>query len=192
AVRRILRVKFAMGLFEHPYADESRESAAMLRPESLAVAKAAATKSIVLLRNEAVGGAPLLPLSAKVSSVALIGPFADDAGNMIGSWGALGRGEDAITLRRALMEKLGGSRLHYAKGGGILDTSDSDLSAAVRAGQNADVVILALGEDAPSMTGEAASRAWFGLPGRQQGLLEKVVAPGKPVVLILFRRPPPN
>jgi beta-glucosidase len=185
-VRRILRVKFAMGLFDHPYTDESKESAAFLRPESLAVAKTAATKSIVLLRNESVSGAPLLPLSAKAGSIALIGPLADDAGNMIGSWGGLGRGEDAITLRRALTQKLGESRIHYAKGGDILNASDSDISAAVSAAQNSDVAILALGEDAPSMTGEAASRAWFGLPGRQEDLLEKVVATGKPVVLILF------
>ena len=185
-VRRILRVKFAMGLFDHPYTDESRESAAFLRPESLAVAKTAATKSIVLLRNETVSGAALLPLSAKVSSVALIGPLADDAGNMIGSWGALGRGEDAVTLRRALTQKLGESRVHYSKGGEIRNASDSDISAAVGAAQNSDVAILALGEEAPSMTGEAASRAWLGLPGRQQDLLERVVATGKPVVLILF------
>jgi beta-glucosidase len=175
-----------MGLFDHPYTDESNESAAFLRPESLAVAKTAATRSIVLLRNETVSGAPLLPLSAKVSSLALIGPLADDAGNMIGSWGGLGRGEDAITLRRALTQKLGESRVRYAKGGDILNASDSDISAAVSAAQNSDVAILALGEDAPGMTGEAASRAWFGLPGRQQDLLEKVAATGKPVVLILF------
>jgi beta-glucosidase len=186
AVRRILRVKFAMGLFDHPYTDESKESSAFLRPESLAVAKTAATRSIVLLRNESVSGAPLLPLSAKAGSIALIGPLADDAGNMIGSWGGLGRGEDAITLRRALSQKLGESRVHYAKAGTFLDASDSDISSAVSAAQNSDVAVLALGEDAPVMTGEAASRAWIGLPGRQQELLEKVVATGKPVVLILF------
>jgi beta-glucosidase len=186
AVRRILRVKFAMGLFAHPYADESKESAAMLRPESRKVAKTAATQSIVLLRNEEFSGAPLLPLSAKVSSLALIGPLADDAANMIGSWGALGRGEDAVTLRHALTGKLGESRVHYAKGGEILSASDSDISAAVSAAQNSDVAILALGENAPSMTGEAASRTQLGLPGHQQDLLEKVAATGKPLVLILF------
>ena len=185
-VRRILRVKFALGLFDHPYVDESKESGAVLRPESVAVAKTAGTRSIVLLRNESVSGAPLLPLSANVSSVALIGPLADDAGNMIGSWGALGRGEDAVTLRRALTQKLADSRVRYAKGGEILNTSDGDISAAVTAAQSSDVAVLALGEDAPSMTGEAASRSWIGLPGRQQELLEKVAATGKPVVLILF------
>src|SRR5262249_27763567 len=90
AVRRILRLKFAMGLFDRPYADESKEAAAMLRPENVAVARRAATRSLVLLRNEAIQSAPLLPLSAKLGSVALIGPLADDAGNMLGSWSAQG------------------------------------------------------------------------------------------------------
>jgi beta-glucosidase len=186
AVRRILRVKFAMGLFEHPYADENKEAGAMLRPESMALAKTAATRSLVLLRNESVSGAPVLPLSSRISSIALIGPLGDDAGNMLGSWSALGRAEDAVSLRRALTEKLGDLRLHFAKGGNILDASDSDIASAVAAAQDSDLAILALGENAPTMTGEAASRSKLGLPGRQQELLEKVVATGKPVILILF------
>jgi beta-glucosidase len=186
AVRRILRVKYAMGLFDHPYTDEGKESSTMLRPESVALAKSAGTQSLVLLRNASISGSPILPLSAKASSIALIGPLADDAGNMIGSWGALGRGEDAVTLRSALTQKLGGSNVKYAKGTNILDGSDSDIASAVRVAQDSNVVVLALGEDAPTMTGEAASRTWIGLPGRQQELLEKIVATGKPVVLILF------
>jgi beta-glucosidase len=105
---------------------------------------------------------------------------------MIGSWGALGRSADAVTLRRALSEKLGDANVHYAKGTGFLNGPDSDIAAAVAAARSSDVVILALGEDAPTMTGEAASRTWLGLPGRQEELLEKVAAAGKPVVLILF------
>jgi beta-glucosidase len=186
AVRRILRVKFAMGLFDHPYTDESKESSALLRPESVGLAKLAGTRSLVLLRNETFSGSPVLPLSAKIASVALIGPLADDAGNMIGSWGAQGRGADAVTLRHALSEKLGEANVRYAKGANFLEASDGDIAGAVKAAQESDVAILALGEDAPSMTGEAASRSWIGLPGRQQELLEKVVATGKPVVLILF------
>jgi len=186
AVRRILRVKFAMGLFDHPYTDESREATAMLRPESIALAKTAGTRSLVLLRNEPVSGSPLLPLSASFSSIALIGPLADDAGNMIGSWGGLGRGQDAVSLRKALTQRLGDSRVRYAKGTDLLNGSDSDIAAAVRMAQVSDVAILALGENAGEMTGEAAARSWIGLPGRQQELLEKVVATGKPVVLILF------
>ncbi len=186
AARRVLRVKFAMGLFEHPYADESKESSTMLRPESVALARAAALRSLVLLRNEVASGSSVLPLTTKVSSVALIGPLADDANNMIGSWGALGRAEDAVTLRRSLTEKLGEARVRYAKGSEILKGTDGDMAAAVRAAQESEVAILALGEDAPTMTGEAASRSNLGLPGRQQELLEKVAATGKPVVLILF------
>ena len=186
ATRNVLRVKFAMGLFDHPYTDENQESSTMLRPESVSIARQAATQSLVLLRNEAVSGVPMLPFSARIASVALIGPLGDDAGNMIGSWGALGRGADAVTLRRALSEKLGDANVHYAKGTGFLNGPDSDIAAAVAAARSSDVVILALGEDAPTMTGEAASRTWLGLPGRQEELLEKVVAAGKPVVLILF------
>ena len=186
AVRRILRVKFALGLFDHPYSDEDREAGAMLRPESVAVARAAATRSLVLLRNENVSGTPILPLSSKLSSIALLGPLADDAGQMLGSWGGLGRSEDAVSLRRALTERLGDARIRYAKGTGFLTGSDGEISEAVSAAEKSDVVLLALGEDAPNMTGEAASRARLGLPGRQQELLEKVVATGKPVVLILF------
>lgn len=186
AVRRILRVKFAMGLFDRPYADEKAESSAMLRPESIAASKVAAAHSLVLLKNELVGGTPILPIAKSAPSVALIGPLGDDAGNMIGSWGALGRGEDAITMRRALTEKLGASRVHFAPGGRIQNSSPDEIAAAVSAAKSSDVVILALGEDAGTMTGEAASRAWLGLPGQQEELLEKVAATGKPTVLVIF------
>ena len=188
SVRRVLRVKFALGLFDHPYADESKESSAMLRPESVALAREVAEQSFVLLKNSAAGNAaPLLPLPASTGSVALIGPLADDAGNMLGSWAGQGRQEDAVTLRTALVQKLGAGRVHYARGSGFLDGSDADLRAAVEAAKQSDLVILALGEDAPNMTGEAASRAHLGLPGHQQRkLLEEIVATGKPVVLVLF------
>lgn len=186
SVRRILRVKFALGLFDHPYADEAKESSSFLQPESVALARQAAENSLVLLKNSPNGGTPLLPLSSSVSSIALIGPLADDAGNMLGSWAGMGRAEDAVTLRAALVQKLGGDRVHYARGSGILDGSEAELAAAVDAAKQSDLAILALGEDAPEMTGEAASRAHLGLPGQQQKLLEQVVAAGKPVVLVLF------
>ena len=186
AARRVLRVKFAMGLFEHPYSDESKEAGTMLRPESIALARTVAAHSLVLLRNEAISGSPILPLGTTISSLALIGPLADDPGNMIGSWSALGRSEDAVSLRRALVARLGESHVHYRKGTEILKGSDEEIAAAVRTAQSADVTILAVGEDAPTMTGEAGSRSNLGLPGRQEELLEKVAATGKPVILILF------
>jgi beta-glucosidase len=85
-----------------------------------------------------------------------------------------------------LTQKLGEAAIHYAKGTDIVGGSDGDIAAAVQLAQQSDVTILALGEDAPTMTGEAASRTKLDLPGRQQELLEKVVAAGKPVILILF------
>lgn len=187
AVRRVLRVKYALGLFDHPYADEKAESAAMLQPESVALARTAAERSFVLLKNSSMGVTPpVLPLSSVVKRVALIGPLGDDAGVMLGSWSGKGRAEDVVTLRKALEEKLGADHLKYAKGSEVLKGSDELSAEAVKAAQDSDVAVLALGENAGEMTGEAASRAHLGLPGRQQQLLEAVVATGKPVVLILF------
>jgi beta-glucosidase len=186
AVRRVLRVKFALNLFEHPYADEAKEAGAMLHPDSVLLARTAAEQSFVLLKNASVAGGPLLPLSAGAKTIALIGPLADDPANILGSWGGLGRPEDAITLRAALAEKIGAQNLRYAKGAEIIGGSDDQLAEAVNAAGRSDAVILALGENGPEMTGEAASRAFLGLPGRQEELLEKIVATGKPVVLLIF------
>lgn len=187
AVRDILRVKFALGLFEHPYVDEKLEAATMLQPQSVALARTAAERSFVLLKNSPAGdGRPLLPLAADAKSVALIGPLADDAAVMLGSWSAQGRPEDVVTLRAALVDKLGAERVHYAKGSEIIGGADELLTAAISEAKNADVTILALGENAAEMTGEAASRAHLGLPGRQEQLLEAIAGTGKPVVLVLF------
>jgi len=187
AVRHVLRVKFALGLFEHPYADEKQEASAMLQPDSVVLARTAAERSFVLLKNSPLDpGSPLLPLSSDSKRVALIGPLADDAAIMLGSWSAQGRPEDVVTLRAALTQKLGADHVRYAKGGDVTHASDEQLAEAVKVAQNSDTVILALGEDASAMTGEAASRAYLGLPGQQENLLEAIVATGKPVVLVLF------
>ena len=187
AVRRVLRVKFALGLFEHPYADEAKESAAMLRPEYIQLARDAAERSFVLLKNsERPGGAPLLPVSKTVGKVALIGPLANDPANMLGSWTGQGRPEDATTLQASLVSRLGKENVLFARGTGISEGSDQEIGEAVATAERGDLVILALGEHASEMTGEAASRTKLGLPGRQQELLEKIVATGKPVVLVLF------
>jgi beta-glucosidase len=184
AVRRVLRVKFAMGLFEHPYTDENLPPYEPT-PEKRALAKKAAEESFVLLKNEGIPGVGrLLPLASDLKSVALIGPLADDAEDMIGSWGAQGSASNTSTLRAALADKLG-KKLTYVKGTEILSTDTSGFAAAVAAAKNADLVILALGE-AGSMTGEATSRAHLSLPGNQEQLMEQVVAAGKPVVLVLF------
>jgi len=186
SVRYVLRMKFALGLFERPYADEKRERNAMLRPDAIALAKQAAERSFVLLKNDPVRGAPLLPLAQRAGRIALIGPLADDLPSSLGAWPGMGKPEDVVSFRAELTKRVGEQNLIHHNGVGITDGSDADLAAAVAAAGNADVVILALGEASQTMTGEAASRTILGLPGRQQELLEKIVATGKPVVLVLF------
>ena len=177
AVRRVLRVKFAAGLFEDPYARIEPDK--MLTPEHRQLSREAAEKSFVLLKNNGV-----LPLEPD-ARIALVGPLADDAGNMLGAWSANGEAGDVVTLRAALAQRLG-ANLTYARGTEILNDSDGGFAEAVGIARQADVVILALGEDAPTMTGEAASRTELDLPGNQQALLEAVAATGKPVVLLVF------
>ena len=186
SVRHVLRVKFALGLFDKPYTDESREKRGPLSNENLELARTAAERSFVLLKNDAVAGRHVLPVAGDVRAIALIGPLADDRNNMLGSWAGRGMPSDVVTLRAALTEKLGSEHLKYAKGGEIRTATDGDIDEAVAAARQADVAILALGENAPDMTAEAGSRAHLKLPGRQEELLEKVAATGKPLVLLLF------
>ncbi len=182
SVRRVLRVKFALGLFEHPYADGKGSD--RIAPEDADLARKVAEDSFVLLKND--GG--LLPLKANGKTLALIGPLADDAQQMLGSWGGKSESKDVVTLRSALTRQAEATqgRLIYAKGTDILTTSDKGYSDAVVAARKSDIVILALGENAGEMTGEASSRAILDLPGNQQQLLEAVAATGKPVVLLIF------
>jgi beta-glucosidase len=185
-VRRVLRVKFATGLFEHPYAEGVEVTAAVAGHRPLV--RKAAEESFVLLQNDKLaGGAPLLPLSPARKRVALIGPLADNTGEMVGDWGGAGKDRNIITLRQALADRAQqvGGVLHYAKGTGINDLSQAGFPEAVQAAQASDVVILALGESS-SMSGEGGSRVSLDLPGNQQQLLEAVVATGKPVVLLVF------
>jgi len=186
AVRHVLRVKFALGLFDNPYTDETRENRGALPKESLDLERAVAEHSFVLLKNDMIGSRRALPLSSETRAIAIIGPLADDAGEMLGSWGAHGQAKDVVTLKAALVQRLGADRVKYEKGGEILTATDEQIKAGVEAARSADLTILALGEDAGEMTGEAGSRAHLDLPGRQEELLEKVAATGKPVVLVLF------
>lgn len=183
AVRRILRIKFALGLFDRPYVDE-KNAVTTLPAANVAVAREAAEKSFVLLKNDAA----MLPLQKGVRTVALIGPLADSAPDMLGAWSARGDAKDVVTLKSALEKRAqrDGFRLIYAKGTEIRSTSDAGFAEAAAAAAQADVVLLALGEDASWMTGEAASRAFIDLPGNQQQLLERVAAAGKPTALVLF------
>jgi len=191
AVRRVLRLKFALGLFEHPYVDEAAAAAATVNADGIALARRAAEASCVLLENRPTRAsvpASLLPLADHaVRRIALIGPLADSAEDMLGSWPGLADAVDVVTLRQALADRAAhtGFRLDYTQGTGVAGTSEAGFAAAIAAARAADVVVLALGETGRS-SGEAASRAHLDLPGNQEALLEAVVAAGRPVVLIVF------
>ena len=186
AVRRVLRVKFATGLFEHPYAEAPEVTSAVAEHRPLV--RKAAEESFVLLQNEkSASGSPLLPLSPAFKRVALIGPLSENPAEMVGAWGGAGNEKDIVTVRAGLEEraqKLGGT-LVYAKGTEIDGASQSGFAEAVDAAKASDVAVLALGESG-MMSGEAGSRAFLDLPGNQQQLLEAVAATGKPVVLLVF------
>jgi beta-glucosidase len=180
AVRHVLRVKIALGLFEHPFVDKAAAGKALFHPDSLA--ETAAERSLVLLKNEAgPSGTPLLPLAKENRNLALIGPL----GENISPTDPEEPKELRISLAAALARQVGNEHLFHYRGSGVLDGGNQEIAAAVADAKKADLVILALGED-PDMSGEAGSRAYLGLPGRQEELLEAVVQTGKPVVLILF------
>ncbi|MGH7242680.1 MAG: glycoside hydrolase family 3 N-terminal domain-containing protein [Phycisphaerales bacterium] len=186
SVRRVLRTKFALGLFEKPYTDEALSNSVLLRADHIALARKAAEESFVLLKNERtkpIDSAPLLPLSAG-KSVALIGPLADGADDMLGEWACKGDKKDVVTLRTALAERLK-DKLTYVKGTTVLGKTDSGFVEAVAAAEKADAVIMALGEER-RMSGEAAARTRIDLPGNQLALLQAVAATGKPIVLVVF------
>jgi beta-glucosidase len=209
AVRRILRVKFALGLFEHPYTEAAPAYDAT--PERRAVARKVADETLVLLKNDPVEGVgALLPLTAKAKKVALIGPLADNQREMLGAWSVTGDPKYVVTLKAALAERLG-ERLLYAQGCGLLSGEDENIlkrvsfsgpeaadihppipddkktiAEAVETARKADVVILALGESSSWMEGEASSRTTLGFTGAQEQLLEAVSATGKPVILVVL------
>jgi beta-glucosidase len=186
AVRRILRIKFRAGLFEHPFTDETREGREISSRENLQAARETAARSLVLLKNE---GA-LLPLRKDIKSIAVIGPLADSQKDMIGSWSGDGRAEDAVTLLSGIKAKVGAqTKITYAKGCDITIDAKDGFAEAVRAAKNSNVVILAIGESS-EMSGEAASRSSLDLPGVQLDLVKAIHATGKPYVVVLMNGRP--
>jgi len=183
AVRRMLRAKAALGLFDDPDhgASPERERAALLAPEHRQIARRVAEESIVLLKNEG----QVLPLAARVKTLAVIGPLADDKVAALGSWPGHGDPQDAVTPFEGIKQRAGSVSVVYAKGCAITDTSTAGFAEAVAAAKQADVAVLVLGE-AGDMSGEAASRADIDLPGVQPRLLEAIQATGTPVVLVVM------
>ncbi|MGB5778760.1 MAG: beta-glucosidase BglX [Allopontixanthobacter sediminis] len=188
AVRRILEMKYRLGLFEDPYrySNVERQEATIYRPDILEAARDVARKSMVLLKNE--GGA--LPLASTAQSIAVIGPLADSKEDMIGSWSAAGdRSTRPVTILQGIRERAGnGVNIGYAKGASYAygdAGKDDGFAEALALAQKSDVIIAAMGEKW-DMTGEAASRTSLDLPGNQQALLERLVATGKPVILVML------
>jgi beta-glucosidase len=204
AVRRVLTVKFAKGLFDRPYVDEARCQTAFLRPDAVALAREAAAKSCVLLKNEN----HTLPLSKQIKKIALLGPFADDAEEPAGCWSSRAHSNDVVTLAAGIRAKLpADARLTVARGCAIIEggknrrhlgdaskiverpTGANELAEAVAAANGADMVVMALGEPR-DWSGEDGSRSDLGFSGRQQELFEAVAAAGKPVVVVVFNGRP--
>jgi beta-glucosidase len=180
AVRRVLRLKLALGLFTHPYVDETLADTLLLREEFRALALTVAQSAAVLLKNED----DLLPLTPGQQRVALIGPLADNRADLLGTWAINGRAADAESVLDGFKAYVPADLLTYAIGCGISDADPTGIAAAVAAAQTADVVVVVLGESA-DMSGEAHSRAHLGLPGQQQQLLDALAETGKPLIGVL-------
>ncbi len=183
AVRRILYVKSAIGLFDNPYRslNEEAEKTRIYTSSHRALARESAARSVVLLKND--GVLPIDPANGQRS--ALIGPFAEDRANIYGPWAFYGdpdKGVDIATgLRGALPDA---SKLSVTRGSDISGAIDGGIAAAIDAAKAADIVLLAIGES-QAMSGEAQSRTMIEIPAAQQALADAVVATGKPVAVLL-------
>jgi len=194
AVRRILRVKFELGLMDDPYKylDEQREKEVVGNPAHHEAVLDMAKKSIVLLKNEN----NLLPLNKNGQKIALIGDLADDKNSPLGSWRIASDDNTAVSVLEG-MQKYTGNKLTFVQGAPLVVSEESFLTelrfnttdksgfpAAVKAAKNADVVVMVLGEHG-FQSGEGRSRTNLDLPGVQQELLEEVYSANKNVVLVL-------
>jgi beta-glucosidase len=189
AVRRVLRLKCRLGLFDHRYTDESRERATLLSQEHLAVAREIAASSLVLLKNEG----SVLPLGKGLRSIAVLGPLADDPRSPLGHWRGDGKFKDVVTLLAGIRAKVAESgsstKVVYARGCEVEGDSRDGINEAVRLAKESDVAIIAVGES-EAMSGEASSRTSLALTGRQEDLVEAVQATGTPTVVVLINGRP--
>jgi len=182
AVRRVLEVKQALGLFENPYRslDPARQTADIRRPETVALAREAARKSVVLLKNEG----SLLPL-AKSGAIALIGPAVSDRADLPGPWSVFPDVASHVTIEEGFRTALGShGALHVAKGCEYESPIDGGIAHAVATAKACDVVVLVVGEST-DMSGEAQARVDIGVPAPQLALAEAIAATGKPLVILL-------
>lgn len=184
AARRILEMKFRLGLFNDPYrySNVEREKEMVMTEEHLDAARDVARKSIVLLKNEA----QTLPLKKDIKTLAVIGPLADNKKEMIGSWSAAGDWSKSVTLLEGIKAAVSpNTKILFAQGTNINDDATQGISEAVKTAKKADAIVLAIGEEA-LMSGEAASRASIDLPGKQLQLAQELHKTGKPVIVVLM------
>jgi beta-glucosidase len=200
AVRRILRVKIRAGLFDHPYVDQAKavDPKSFVTAADRSAARKAASRSMVLLKNNAQDGGEKLPLDPR-KKTAVIGPLGDSQHDMLGPWWGKGVDADAVSVYSGIQAQSPGAT--FTAGCTIKDLdppantpadecgSTSGFAAAVAAAKAADQVVLAVGESR-GMSGEAASRSEIDLPGKQQQLIDAIAGTGKPFVVVLFNGRP--
>jgi len=188
AVRRILRKKFELGLFDDPFkfCNKEREQQQWNNTDNLRNEKIVAQKSIVLLKNDLAHGMGLLPLSKQIKTIALIGPFIKAVRDNIGFWSYSWPDDSSriVTQFQGIQNKVPNTKLLYAKGCEINDSSQAGFAEAIEAARQADVVIMSVGE-ASDWSGEAKSRSDLHLPGMQEELIKAIYATGKPVVVMI-------
>ena len=182
AVRNILRLKFELGLFENPFVDTD-QFPKMVNEDYLSMAKESAIQSIVMLKNDQ----NILPLSKNIKDIAVIGPFADDPYEQLGTWSFDQNIEDSKTPMDALNDIYSSDlNIHYSKGLEISrSTEDTYFKEAISAAEKSDVILFFAGEEA-IITGEAHCRANINLPGAQEELILQLHQTGKPIVLIVM------
>ncbi|HWG07292.1 MAG TPA: glycoside hydrolase family 3 C-terminal domain-containing protein, partial [Beijerinckiaceae bacterium] len=181
SVRRVLGLKQRLGLFEAPY----RRGAAIAREQGdtaslAALARDVARRAVVLLTHRP----GVLPLSPQIGNLAVVGPLASAPQDMLGPWASAGRGDEAVSVLEGLRAALPACRIESASGVDAESESLDGVPAALDLCRAADAIILCVGETA-NMSGEAASRADLGLPGRQRAFAEQVLEFGKPVIVVL-------
>lgn len=190
AVRRVLAVKFRLGLFADPYRymDEEREAAIVHSEELMQHALLMARESVVLLRNESIRGENILPLDAP-GRIAVIGPMADNQMDMLGSWHAAGDIDKVVTVSAGLQQQFPSAQVEVAQGCGFYGEDRSGFKEALALARRSDVVVLAIGEN-QAQSGEAASRSTIDIPGKQEELALELINTGTPVIVMIMAERP--
>jgi beta-glucosidase len=188
AVRRVLHLKYDLGLFDDPYRyiDAEREKNLILAAEHREAARDMARKSVVLLKNDN----QLLPLDKEIKNIAVIGPLGDNQYHMNGFWRGKGEAEDVVTLLEGIKAKVSANtNVQFAEGSGLETVDNKKLSQAIELAKRSDVVILAVGEDADN-TGESSSRTNIDLYPAQKALVKAIHQTGTPVVMVIMNGRP--